>query len=176
MAAQVDLLVIGAGPYAYSAAAFARDNGIDTHVVGRPMAFWREHMPADMFLRSGPDWHLDAGGEYTFEAYFEDQGLRPRATTTRSRSAVFLDYTDWFRAQQGTRCRPAPGHRPVHGRRGIRRDDGGRYDDHRGEGAGRTGRPALRATCPPGTPRCRRRGGGTPATSSPSTTSPTPAW
>jgi hypothetical protein len=24
-------------------------------VVGRPMGFWREHMPAGMFLRSGPD-------------------------------------------------------------------------------------------------------------------------
>ena len=24
------------------------------------MGFWREHMPAGMFLRSGPDWHLDA--------------------------------------------------------------------------------------------------------------------
>jgi len=77
VAAQTDLLVIGAGPYALSAAAFARDNGIDAHVVGHPMAFWREHMPADMFLRSGPDWHLDAGGEHTFEAYFADQGLRP---------------------------------------------------------------------------------------------------
>jgi NADPH-dependent 2,4-dienoyl-CoA reductase/sulfur reductase-like enzyme len=40
MAARVDLLVIGAGPYACSAAAFARDNGIDTR-VGHPMAFWR---------------------------------------------------------------------------------------------------------------------------------------
>ena len=41
------------------------------------MSFWRDHMPADMFLRSGPDWHLDAGGEHTFEAFFEDRGLRP---------------------------------------------------------------------------------------------------
>ena len=95
MAARVDLLVIGAGPYACSAAAFARDNGIDTRVVGRPMAFWREHMPVQMFLRSGPDWHLDAGGEYTFEAYFEDQGLRPEECDPIP-IRVFLDYTDWF--------------------------------------------------------------------------------
>jgi hypothetical protein len=78
MAAQTDQLVIGAGPYACSAAAFARDNGIDAHVVGHPMAFWREHMPVDMFLRSGPDWHLDAGGEHTFEAYFAEQGIATR--------------------------------------------------------------------------------------------------
>jgi hypothetical protein len=68
--------VIGAGPYAYSVAAFARENGIDTHVVGRPMALWRERMPADIYLRSGTDWHLDASGEHTFEAYLEDRGLQ----------------------------------------------------------------------------------------------------
>ena len=75
---RTDLLVIGAGPYAYSAAALARDNGIDTHVVGHPMAFWRQQMPADMFLRSGPDWHLDARGEHTFAAFFEDRGSAAR--------------------------------------------------------------------------------------------------
>jgi cation diffusion facilitator CzcD-associated flavoprotein CzcO len=96
MAKRTDLLVIGAGPYAYSAAAFARDNGIDTHVVGHPMAFWREQMPADMFLRSGPDWHLDATGEYNFEAFFEERGLRP-ADFDPVPIAVFLEYTEWFR-------------------------------------------------------------------------------
>jgi cation diffusion facilitator CzcD-associated flavoprotein CzcO len=93
---RTDLLVIGAGPYAYSAAAFARDNGIDTHVVGRPMAFWRDQMPADMFLRSGPDWHLDAGGIHTFRAFFEDQGLRPEDFHPVP-IGLFLDYTEWFR-------------------------------------------------------------------------------
>ena len=71
---RADLLVIGAGPYAYSAAAYARENGIDTHVVGQPMSFWRDQMPSEMFLRSGPDWHLDGSGEHTFEA---DKVLAP---------------------------------------------------------------------------------------------------
>ena len=96
MSKRTDLLVIGAGPYAYSATAFARDNGIDTHVVGRSMAFWRDQMPADMFLRSGPDWHLDAGDTYTFKAFFEDQGLRPEDFDPVP-IALFLDYTEWFR-------------------------------------------------------------------------------
>ncbi|WP_329000806.1 NAD(P)/FAD-dependent oxidoreductase [Kribbella sp. NBC_00709] len=97
---RTDLLVVGAGPYAYSAAAFARDNGIETRIVGRPMAFWRNQMPADMFLRSGPDWHLDARGEHTFEAFFEDRGLRP-ADFDPIPVAVFLEYTDWFRDCKG---------------------------------------------------------------------------
>jgi FAD-dependent urate hydroxylase len=100
MSARTDLLVIGAGPYACSAAAFARDNGIDTRVVGRPMSFWRDHMPAGMYLRSGPDWHLDAAGEHTFAAYFEDRGLRPEQVDPIP-IGVFLDYTDWFRRRKG---------------------------------------------------------------------------
>src|SRR6188472_230962 len=100
MPESTDLLVIGAGPYAYAAAAFARDHGIDTHVLGRPMAFWRDQMPTDMFLRSGPDWHLDGSGVDTFEAFFEDRGLDP-ADHDPIPIAVFLDYTDWFAERKG---------------------------------------------------------------------------
>jgi FAD-dependent urate hydroxylase len=96
---RTDLLVIGAGPYAYAAAAFARARGIDVRMVGRPMAFWREQMPAGMFLRSGSDWHLDAAGEHTFEAYFEDRGLR-RTDHDPIPIEVFLDYTEWFRERK----------------------------------------------------------------------------
>jgi cation diffusion facilitator CzcD-associated flavoprotein CzcO len=96
MTDSTDLLVIGAGPYAYSAAAFARENGIAVRVVGRPMAFWRDQMPEGMFLRSGPDWHLDAGGVHTFAAYLEDAGLTP-AELDPVPIRVFLDYTEWFR-------------------------------------------------------------------------------
>ena len=69
------LLVIGAGPYGLSTAALAQERGIETVVVGRPMSFWREHMPEGMFLRSGVDWHLDAGGVHTFAAFVEERGL-----------------------------------------------------------------------------------------------------
>jgi hypothetical protein len=91
----IGLLVVGAGPYAYAAAAFAQDRGISTRIVGRPMSFWRDQMPQDMYLRSGPDWHLDASGEYTFEAFFEDRGLDP-AEHDPIPIGVFLDHADWF--------------------------------------------------------------------------------
>ena len=64
------------------------------------MSFWREQMPTDMYLRSGPDWHLDTAGEHTFAAYFEDRGLS-RAENDPVPIGVFLDHTDWFRAQKG---------------------------------------------------------------------------
>ncbi|WP_238162974.1 NAD(P)-binding domain-containing protein [Kribbella capetownensis] len=63
------------------------------------MAFWRKNMPVEMFLRSGPDWHLDGKGEHTFEAFFEERGLRPEDFDPIPIS-VFLDYTEWFRERK----------------------------------------------------------------------------
>lgn len=97
---RTDLLVIGAGPYAYAAAAYAGDRGIDTTVVGRPLSFWREQMPTDMYLRSGPDWYLDANREHTFEAYFEERCLDP-SDHDPIPIGVWLDHADWFAAQKG---------------------------------------------------------------------------
>jgi FAD-dependent urate hydroxylase len=92
---QTQLLVIGAGPYALSAAALARERGIRTVVLGQPMGFWRQNMPAGMFLRSGPDWHLDGAAVHTFEAFLEERGIQPGAVDPIP-IGVFLDYVGWF--------------------------------------------------------------------------------
>jgi cation diffusion facilitator CzcD-associated flavoprotein CzcO len=104
MTTRTSLLVIGAGPYALSTAAFARHHGIETVVVGRPMGFWREHMPAGMFLRSGPDWHLDAAGVHTLEAYLEERAIDP-AEVDPLPIDLFLDYAEWFRQAKGIEVR-----------------------------------------------------------------------
>jgi FAD-dependent urate hydroxylase len=101
----VPLLVIGAGPYALSAAAHAKRRGIEPLVVGEPMAFWRQHMPDGMLLRSGTDWHLDADGIDTFEAYLAERGIDP-ADVDPVPLATFIDYADWFCAQTGIEPRP----------------------------------------------------------------------
>ncbi|HYJ68383.1 MAG TPA: NAD(P)-binding domain-containing protein [Nocardioidaceae bacterium] len=98
------LLVIGAGPYGLSTAACAQEHGIETIIVGHPMSFWRQHMPEQMFLRSGVDWHLDAGGVHTLAAYVEEreiseQDLDPIPLGT------FVDYCDWFRQMKGITVR-----------------------------------------------------------------------
>jgi cation diffusion facilitator CzcD-associated flavoprotein CzcO len=101
---QTQLLVIGAGPYALSTAALARERGIETMVLGRPMGFWRENMPAGMFLRSGPDWHLDGAGLHTFQAYLEEQAIK-RDEVDPIPISVFRDYADWFRKAKGIEVR-----------------------------------------------------------------------
>ena len=101
---QVQLLVIGAGPYALSIAALARERGIGSVVLGRPMGFWRENMPEGMFLRSGPDWHLDGAAVHTLEAYLEEQGIR-QGEVDPIPIGVFLDYADWFKRAKGIEVR-----------------------------------------------------------------------
>jgi cation diffusion facilitator CzcD-associated flavoprotein CzcO len=94
------LLVIGAGPYALATAALARERGVETIVIGHPMGFWRTNMPERMFLRSGPDWHLDATGVHTLEAYLEERGIAA-ADVDPIPVGLFLDYADWFREAKG---------------------------------------------------------------------------
>ncbi|GLW61997.1 hypothetical protein Arub01_02410 [Actinomadura rubrobrunea] len=50
----IDVLVVGAGPYGLSVGAYARQAGLQVRVIGIPMQFWRENMPAGMFLKSEP--------------------------------------------------------------------------------------------------------------------------
>ena len=52
MTAEVDVAIVGAGPYGLAAAAHLRRAGPSTMVIGEPMSFWRRHMPVGMRLRS----------------------------------------------------------------------------------------------------------------------------
>jgi cation diffusion facilitator CzcD-associated flavoprotein CzcO len=93
------MLVVGAGPYGLAVAAHARERGIDTCIVGKPLGFWTDHMPTGMYLRSGTDWHLDASGLHTFEAFVADSRLSP-SDLDPIPIDVFLGYAAWFQAQK----------------------------------------------------------------------------
>lgn len=101
-----DLLVIGAGPFGLSLAAHAKALGLSVTVVGKPMGFWQDHMPRGMFLRSACDWHLDADGTHTIEAFLAARGQAPAEVEPLSRD-VYLDYAEWFRQQKD--IEPHPG-------------------------------------------------------------------
>jgi len=95
-----ELLVIGAGPYGLATAAHAQRQGMETLVLGEPMSFWRENMPAKMMLRSGPDWHMDAAQKLTMMAFLEERGTKPEEVDPIPIS-LFLEYADWFRERAG---------------------------------------------------------------------------
>jgi cation diffusion facilitator CzcD-associated flavoprotein CzcO len=99
-------LVIGAGPYSLATAAYAKALGVDVTVVGKTLDFWKTNMPRGMFLRSGPDWHLDAREVATFEAYVKGRGLT-RAETKPVPLDTFLDYASWFMGQYNLTTHPA---------------------------------------------------------------------
>ena len=59
------------------------------------MRFWRRNMPDGMLLRSGREWHLDAAGVHTFDAFTGGWDDEPIPVET------FIAYADWFCAQEG---------------------------------------------------------------------------
>jgi cation diffusion facilitator CzcD-associated flavoprotein CzcO len=50
-----DVLIIGAGPFGLSLAAYLSALGVDHLVVGESMSFWKQQMPTGLLLRSGID-------------------------------------------------------------------------------------------------------------------------
>jgi FAD-dependent urate hydroxylase len=99
-----EFLIVGAGPYGLATAAYANSLGLDTMLVGKPLDSWKTNMPRGMFLRSGIDWHLDARGVATFEAYIKERGLAPLDVQPVP-LATFLDYASWFMGQYNVTSR-----------------------------------------------------------------------
>jgi cation diffusion facilitator CzcD-associated flavoprotein CzcO len=94
--ASTDLLIIGAGPYGLATAAYASQLGVDFILAGRPMSFWREHMPAGMLLRSPLDWQIDPLERRTIFAFLNERSLDP-ALNDPLPLDLFVEYGEWFR-------------------------------------------------------------------------------
>ena len=100
-----DLLIVGAGPFGLALAAEAGQQGLPYVVVGRPMSFWQQQMPAGMLLRSASDWHLDAQGVATIEAFLATRGLTAGQAEPLTRE-LYLDYCDWFVGEKAIVAEP----------------------------------------------------------------------
>ena len=99
MTIETDLLIIGAGPFGLAIAAQAAHAGIEHLIVGKPMEFWRRHMPKGMYLRSACDWHLDPQNKDTIEKFVETQGKTTHDVEPLSLD-FYLSYVDWFQQQK----------------------------------------------------------------------------
>ena len=116
----VNLLIIGAGPFGLAMAVYAKHLGIDQVIVGKPMEFWSKNMPRGMYLRSASDWHLDPVGIYTIEKFLATQNQKPSDVEPLTLQ-FYLSYAQWF--QDETHIQPLPLF--------IRRLDSVIGDDHR---------------------------------------------
>jgi cation diffusion facilitator CzcD-associated flavoprotein CzcO len=92
----LDLAVVGAGPYGLSLGAHLGDVGV--RVFGRPMSFWRDHMPRGMFLRSPrAASSLSAPARSVrLEDFERSHRLTAQAPVPLSH---FVQYGLWFQAQ-----------------------------------------------------------------------------
>jgi cation diffusion facilitator CzcD-associated flavoprotein CzcO len=75
-----DATIVGAGPFGLSTAAYLKDKKLGVGIFGDPMNFWRNHMPAGMYLRS--NWaasHIsDPHGKLTLDHFKADTGTQFR--------------------------------------------------------------------------------------------------
>jgi FAD-dependent urate hydroxylase len=90
-----DAVIIGAGPYGLSAAAYLKAEGLGVRIFGQPMEFWADKMPAGMLLRSPrvASTIADPKAAWTLESYEAANGVKPAAPLPLS---TFVDYGLWF--------------------------------------------------------------------------------
>jgi thioredoxin reductase len=93
-----NVFIIGAGPYGLSLAAHLTEAGVPFEIAGTPMASWRYHMPAGMYLKSEPyaSSLSDPKARYNLERYRLGGGRRSVRTGEPVALNEFLDYTLWF--------------------------------------------------------------------------------
>lgn len=103
MEKSVDLLIIGAGPFGLAMATYAQHLGINYAIVGKPMEFWKAHMPKGMYLRAAT--HLDPMNQHTIEVFLETQGLT-QADVEPPSLRFYLNYAQWFQEQKRLQVLP----------------------------------------------------------------------
>jgi len=97
-----DVVIVGAGPYGLSAAAYLRRiEGLDLRVFGQPMCFWERCMPQDMLLRSHWDaTHIAAPQQgLTLNEYVSSSGNAGLAEPIPN--SEFIRYGRWFHDRAG---------------------------------------------------------------------------
>jgi thioredoxin reductase len=94
----VEVAVIGAGPYGLAVAAHLRGRNVPFRILGKPMSSWIEHMPKGMYLKSEAFASNigDPGGVHSLARYcsetdaeYEDYGAPVSLET-------FVGYGLWF--------------------------------------------------------------------------------
>ena len=93
-----EVIVIGAGPYGLSATAHMVNAGVEPHVFGEALSFWKQNMPKQMMLRSrteasqidAPQKHLSIDA---YQRFIKRQFPEPVPVED------FIAYGEWLQKQ-----------------------------------------------------------------------------
>src|SRR5947208_2738099 len=93
-----EVVVIGAGPYGLSTAAYLKAANLNPYVIGQPMTFWKDNMPRGMCLRSTPEASRIAAPQkqFSMQAFERVLGRKlPEPVPVED----FVAYGEWFQKQ-----------------------------------------------------------------------------
>jgi lysine/ornithine N-monooxygenase len=101
-ATDLDVAIVGAGPYGLSASAYLDAAGFHVRAFGEPMAFWAQTMPEGMLLRSPrvASTIADPSAKLTLESYEAASSIPSAAPLPLS---TFVDYGRWFETRLAAR-------------------------------------------------------------------------
>ena len=94
MSSNVDVAIIGGGPYGLSISAYLTSRSIQHRVIGSVMEFWRTQMPKGMFLKSeGFASSLgDPAGNFTIGSFCAEKAIKYAASGTPVSLETFCTY------------------------------------------------------------------------------------
>jgi thioredoxin reductase len=94
----LNTVIVGAGPYGLSLAAYLRHAGVPFRIFGRPMDSWKVHMPKGMCLKSDgfASNIYDPRGEYTLERFCAERGIPYSDTGLPVKLETFCEYGTAF--------------------------------------------------------------------------------
>ena len=95
----LESVVIGAGPYGLSIAAYLRRSGVSFRIFGRPMDSWLAHMPKGMMLKSDgfASNIYDPESAFTLRQFCAERGIEYADTGVPVRLETFAAYGLAFR-------------------------------------------------------------------------------
>jgi thioredoxin reductase len=90
----LNTVIVCAGPYGLSLAAYLRHSGVPFRVFGRPMDSWRAHMPKGMCLKSDgfASNIYDPNSQFTLEKFCAERGIPYSDTGLPVQLETFCEY------------------------------------------------------------------------------------